>query len=172
MAKTLYNVLDWYWAVAGDPNVWSSARTGYFATSDATYLAWLADDPTRIPKAIDSAALLGGVMQQDWLPQALKVVQVQSTGTPALNGTYAIDTLSQAQITGISAGIAAGKGLPGGGGAFFWPDVTGVPHSFNSANFLNFASGIEAFLYSFTQALGATVAGFPTPLPTQPITIA
>lgn len=167
-----YNVNDWYWVVAGSTTqVWASARVQYVAVSDTTYLAWLATG--KAPTAIDSAASLGAVLNSQWLPSIMGAgVQVHSTGTPALNGTYPLDESTQQKIMGIVSGIAAGRGLPGGGSTFYWQDVTGAAHSFDSTAFLNFSAGLESFLYAYSQALGTLVAGGSASLPTQPVTIA
>lgn len=167
-----YDPMDWYWVVAGTTNPWASARVQYVAPTDPTYLAWQAGPPPRAASNIDSAASLGDVLNTQWAPQALATLTIQSTGSPALNGTYAMDQGTQAQITGIAAGIAAGRGLPGGGSTFNWPDVFGQPHAFSSTNFLNFASAAESYIYNFTQQLNLLVNNLPATLPTQPITIA
>lgn len=38
-----YNAADWYWRVTGRTDVYHSARFAYFALSDASYVAFLAD---------------------------------------------------------------------------------------------------------------------------------
>ena len=167
----MYNVANWYWAVAGSTTqVWSSQRMEYVATTDATYMAWRAQG--NAPTAISSAASLAAVLSAQWGPAVLAAgVQVTSTATPSLNGTYALDQVSQNQITAIAAGIAAGKGLPGGGTTFNWPDVTGAQHAFSSTNFTNLASAMESYVYSFMQAIATLVGGGSATMPTQPITI-
>ncbi|HTB47023.1 MAG TPA: hypothetical protein VK741_25625 [Acetobacteraceae bacterium] len=168
----MYNAMNWYWAVGGSTTqVWSSQRVAYVPVTDATYLAWLATG--NVPTQIASAAALGQVIMAQWLPAFLTAgVAVASTGTPALDGTYPLDQVSQNQITGISAGVAAGKGLPGGGSTFFWQDVTGAPHAFTAAAFTDFASALESYVYNYTQALGAIIAGGSASFPTLPLTIA
>ncbi len=95
------------------------------------------------------------------------VVEVTSTATSALNGTYVIGATSLANIVALSTGIAAGKGLPGGGTTFNYGDANGAQHAFTSANFLNFAQAIEDFVYLTNQAIIAD-----TTLPSNSLTIA
>lgn len=94
--------------------------------------------------------------------------QIASTGTPALNGTYAVDSLSQMHVVAVETSIAAGKGLPGGASTVTWPDVTGAPHSFTATNFSNFAAALRDYV-SALSAIAATDSGT---LPAQPMTIA
>jgi hypothetical protein len=167
-----YNPANWYWIVGGsNSQVWSSASLSYVPVRDTTYVAWLAAG--NLPTLINSTADLYVVMATQVVPALLSAgVTIASTGTPALNGPYTLDPISQVQITAIGAGIAAGKGLPGGGGTFNWPTATGTLVAFSSANFLNFATALETFLYNFNQALMALTAGGVATLPSTSITIA
>jgi hypothetical protein len=168
----IYNPTNWYWVVAGNSTtVWSSAALAYVPLANSTYVAWLAAG--NVATHINSTSDLYGVMAAQVVPDLMGAgVSVTSTGTPALNGTYALDPVSQAQITAIAAGVAAGKGLPGGGGTFNWPTAAGALVAFSSANFLNFATALETFLYNFNQALMALTAGGVATLPSTSITIA
>jgi hypothetical protein len=168
-----YNPSNWYWVVAGSTmQVWSSARVKYVPTTDATYVAWLAagNRPTQIASAND----LFGVLAKQWTPVAqASGVQVTSTATASLNGTYAVDAASQATISSLSTGIAAGKPLPGGGTTFNYPDVSNTMHAFTSANFLDFSASIEGFVYSFEQGLLGLLNGVAgAALPSTSLTIA
>jgi hypothetical protein len=107
----VYTPSNWYWIVAGSTTqVWSSARLGHFPTSDETCRAW--PSAGNVPASIDSPASPASVMFQQAVPalQASRV-PVVSTGTPALNASYAIDPISTGEVTSIVAGINAGKGL-------------------------------------------------------------
>jgi hypothetical protein len=167
-----YNVANWYWIVAGSTTqVWASARWSYVPVTDSTYVAWKALNQ---PTIIDTAANLHAVLLNQLVPQVLSAgVIVTSTGTPALNGTYAIDPVSTANISAIAAGIAAGKPLPGGGGTFNYPDTSNAMHAFSAANFLNFGSAVETFFYNFTQGLYGLLTGVGgASLPSNALTIA
>lgn len=109
-------------------------------------LAELSPPPT--PEQIIGAIIMAGV-------------NIVSTGTPALNGTYAIDPGAQQNISGVAAGIASRNRLPGGGSTFSYGDAVGVTHSFTAAQYLDFASAVEDYIYAL--ANGGS--------PTQPLTI-
>jgi hypothetical protein len=166
-----YNPNNWYWIVAGSTTeVWASARTQYVPLTDATYTAWLAAG--NLPTRILNAAELVDVLTVQWLPSVMaQGVTITSTATPALNSTYAVDQASLANISALATGIAAGKGLPGGGSTFNYPDATGTMQAFTSANFLAFAAAIETYDYAYTQALAALVSGSTATLPASALTI-
>ncbi|WP_233831769.1 hypothetical protein [Paraburkholderia sp. ZP32-5] len=93
---------------------------------------------------------------------------VSSTGTPALNGTYAVDSLSQADVIAIETSLNAGKGFPGGASTFSYPDANGALHSFNEANFTDFAQTVRDYVYGCR----AVIAGQSSVLPPTSVTIA
>lgn len=94
-------------------------------------------------------------------------VTVACAAVPALDGTYAIDAASQAQIRGIATGISTGLGLPGGGATFNWTDTAGGAHAWPAAQFVAFAKGVMNFVYAATQA----AQGHSTTLPATTLTI-
>jgi len=81
-------------------------------------------------------------------------IQIVSTGTPALNGTYSIGVDpgtgadAKSVIDGIYGGIKGGDGLPGGGTTFVYHDVTGAGHTFDETSFTNFAKAVRDYLYA------------------------
>jgi hypothetical protein len=81
---------------------------------------------------------------------------ITSTGTPSLNGTYGVGATEQANITAIASGLNAGK-VPDGGSTFEYLDATGTPHSFTSADFINFASAVMNYVYE-TDLIAAELA--------------
>ena len=81
-------------------------------------------------------------------------IAIASTGTPALNGTYAIDLASKTNIDGIYTGIKNGDGVPGSGETFNYADKNGTFHQFNATSFPNFAKAVRDYLYAISQ--GAT----------------
>lgn len=93
---------------------------------------------------------------------------ISSTGTPALNGTYAIDQLSQMDIIAIETSLNAGKGFPGGAATFNYPDTGGVMHAFSESNFTDFAAAARDYVY----ALKSVIAGVSTTLPEASVSIA
>jgi hypothetical protein len=164
-----YNVANWYWIVGGDnTQVFSSARMAYVPVTDATYQAWLASGGGATTTA--SPVYLFEVLQAQLFP-FIPPVTITSTATPALNGRYSIDPDAQQNITALSTGIAAGKPLPGGGSTFNYPSVDGTMHAFTGSDFLNFATAVEGYIYNYTQAVGAIVAGGSVALPSSNLTI-
>lgn len=86
-------------------------------------------------------------------------VVATSPSTPALNATYAADDATQARLSAIVAGIAAGQGLPGGGVTFLHPDISGAPHAFTAAQIVALAKFTRDFIYGATLARGALLSG-------------
>ena len=95
-------------------------------------------------------------------------IQIVSTSTPALDGTYPVDDATWSEMAGILAGLGAGLTVPGGGSTFNWPDAGGAPHAFTAAEFKALAQATMNFVY----ALDAIVKSNSGTLPTQPVTIA
>lgn len=87
---------------------------------------------------------------------------VSSTETPALNGTYAVDQLSQMDIVAIETSLNAGKGFPGGMSPFSYPDATGAMHSFSEADFTDFAAAVRDFVYGCRAVIGGTSTAVPS----------
>lgn len=177
-----YNPSNWYWIVAGSTTqVFSSASGTLVATSDATYQAWLAAGnlPSRIAswaelhdvlaaqapaawaRALTTLEASGALTPQQMLAARLATpVQVTSTANNAtLGGSYAVDPVSQVKITAIAAGIAAGKGLPGGGATVGIADAAGAVHNFDASDYLNFAAAIESYVYQLYTTEGVLLAG-------------
>lgn len=163
-----YNVLNWYWFVGGDTTqVYSSLQAQYVPSSDATYMAWAVYNTTT---NILSTQELLDVLTLQWVPLIfLAGVTLSSTATPTLDGSYPLDPASQAYITSVSAGIAAGKGLPGKGTrrqTFVYNGFT-----FSSANFLAFSTAVEDYVYNLVQDLQQIVLTGTGSLPSTTITI-
>lgn len=95
-------------------------------------------------------------------------LQLSSVSSPALNGTYACDAISQADIIAIETSLNAGKGFPGGATVFSYPDMGGALHAFNEANFTDFAAAVRDFVYGCR----AVIAGSSNRLPPSMATIA
>jgi hypothetical protein len=167
----MYTAANWYWAVAGSPaQVWSSARLQFVSTTDATYQAWLAAGG--ITTAMDSVTNLGVVMQQQVVPLLQSAgVELQSAGTPAISGLYAVDPISIGQATAVAADIANNDGLPGGGSTFTYIDALGQHGPMSQVNFLNAYKALKNFVYECGLTLAANLAGGQAALPSQPVAI-
>jgi hypothetical protein len=169
--RDAYTAVPWYWAVAGSTTqVWSSASLSYVAITDTTYAAWLArNNPTRIA----SAGALATVMLQQVRPLVLaKGVQVNSSGTAAINSVYAMKPDVFNRLALITSLVANAKGLPSGTSTFSYPDAAGTYHTFTSTLILNLATALQLYAYSWEQAMLTRVGGGSASLPTTPVAIA
>jgi len=167
LSASTFDPADWYWYIADDATrVWSSRRAAYYSLTDADYQTWLTKNAKAT--AIASTSDLLDILISLWMPIYLAAgMQVESTATPALNGTYPLDQTSQSQVTGVATSIAAGRGLPGGSSTFNYQS-----HVFNEVNFLNFADACSNFVYLSYQALGRSVMTGSGSMPEQPVVIA
>jgi hypothetical protein len=95
-------------------------------------------------------------------------ISIVSSGTPALNATYAVDQLSQMDVIAIETSLNAGKGFPGGVTTFNYQDAGGVMHAFSESNFTDFAAAVRDYVY----ALKSVIAGSSSTLPAASVTIA
>lgn len=94
---------------------------------------------------------------------------ITSTGTPALNGTYACDDAHQARINRVQGFIEANGKFPNGLTELPWPDMSGAIHLFpTTAEFTAFASAIA----DYVMALDAVIMGVSTALPAISVKIA
>ena len=155
-----YSPSNWYWIVGGSTTqVYSSAAAAYVPITDATYETWLAagNSPTKIDNETD----LGGVFAaagcpQCWYKNAAQVaaaaalaagLALTSTGTPALNGTYALSPTSLTQIAEVREDLLANGGtFSEGGASFVWADSAGSTHTFNPTNFAAFAAAVAKYV--------------------------
>jgi hypothetical protein len=86
-------------------------------------------------------------------------IAITSTGSPALNATYAIDPVTQNHITSVATYINTNARFPGGQAPFPWPDITGVSRSFQStAQFLQFASACADIVTQIQLGMSPTQA--------------
>lgn len=146
-----YDPTDWYWTVPDNPDfVWSSKAAAWVQNNDSAYLVW--QEAGLVATHISDVASLAEVIISQWVPTKLAGgITLHSTANPSLDGVYATDPTSLNYIIGLSAGVAAGKPLPGGGTTFAYP--VGSSHSFSAPDFLNFAAGVENFIYELNGAV-------------------
>jgi hypothetical protein len=168
----MFDASNWYWVVAsGTAQVYHSARVAYVLPSDAAYVAWLAAG--NLPTQIPSAAELLGVLQQQWLPLVIgQGCAIVSTGTPALNATYALDPVTVQNLEALVDDITAGKPLPGGGSTIEYPTLDGPQIAFTGPQLVTLGAALVEYEYSAMQALTTIVMGGSASLPVQPVTIA
>jgi hypothetical protein len=127
------------------------------------YQAWLAKGNTPDLPAPPSP--------DDLLTAALGAgIRVVSNSAPMLTGTYAIDPVSQQNITGLIALIGAGGALPASPVPF--PDIQGAPHNFTAPQLTALASAMSGYVFGLRQTWGALKAGQKdAQWPAQPVTI-
>jgi hypothetical protein len=94
--------------------------------------------------------------------------QIVSTGTPALNGTYACDAESRADIMAEMISLLANSAFTNGTSSIVWTDASGTPHTFTVVTFRPFATALGAYV----GALKTIIASGAGSLPAQPVTIA
>ena len=130
---------------------------------------WTVESGSLVPPVPPTAAQLAATALIQSAQAALAAgVAIESAGTPALNGTYAIDQLSQMDIIAIETSLNAGKGFPGGATSFNYQDASGAMHAFSESNFTDLAAAVRDYVY----ALKSVIAGASTILPAAAATIA
>lgn len=135
--------------------IWANRVPGPWAVSAGAIVAY-----TPPPPVLTVAQQAGVLLSEP--------VNIVCTSLPALDGAYAADQTSQAQITSIASAIAAGLGLPGGGATFDWYDSTGSSHPWPATQFTALAKAVMNFVYAANQV----AMGNGTTLPSQTLTIA
>lgn len=93
---------------------------------------------------------------------------IVSTGTPALNGTYACDAESRADVQAEMISILVNTAFTNGGTVLAWPDTAGTSHDFDVTQFKAFVTALGGFVGT----LKPIVQGSTGALPAQPATIA
>jgi hypothetical protein len=117
------------------------------------YQAWLVAGNTPTPYVVP--------------PSVPTTLQIISTGTPVLSGTYALSPLALDNINSVALYIQVNAAFPGGQSTITWPDASGGLHIFTTtAKFISFANAVA----NYVAALDAAVLGAGT-APTQPVTI-
>lgn len=146
----------------------------FIAITDAQWQAcigqpgWTIEDGALVaPIPLTAAQLETQALLQSAQSALISGLALVSTGTPALNGTYAVDQLSQMDIIAIETSLSAGKGFPGGVTTFNYQDITGAMHAFSEANFTDFAAAVRDYVY----ALRSVIAGASPTLPATIVTI-
>lgn len=124
---------------------WQSADGAYRLVQVVAFVAPAGQHAVGDPAyAIDSS---GNVTQTyATAPIPPTSVQVNSTATPALDGTYAFDAETQAKMMAVSLYIQANGHFPAGLSPFPWPDAGGTMHMFSTtAQFLALATAIADY---------------------------
>jgi hypothetical protein len=98
-------------------------------------------------------------------------VTVTSTATPPLNGTYACDPATQANLSSMYNLIqrAGGAAFPAGLTALPWADAGGAIHTFTAvSDFLNFETAIGDYVLKLQLIIATNSGTLPSPAITIP----
>lgn len=94
---------------------------------------------------------------------------VTSTATPALNGTYPLDPVTQAHIQAEIIAILLNGTFADGTGTVVWLDTANAAHTFGSvAEFKAFASAIAAYVAALFKYAQGTLTTLPPATATIP----
>jgi hypothetical protein len=98
-------------------------------------------------------------------------ITLTSTGTPALNATYALDDVSTAQIFQIGLYANQFGVFPSGGTTQAYPDIAGTPHDFGIAAFIAFLRAVAPLVSALETQAGVMAQGGTPSWPPQTATI-
>lgn len=99
-------------------------------------------------------------------------ITVVSTGAPALNAVYALDSVTLGQIGSVARDAASGLGLPGGAATFAYPDATGSPRVFDQTQMINLYKAQRDLLLTLNTQAAVMAQGGAPEWPAQTATIA
>ncbi|HXA23633.1 MAG TPA: hypothetical protein VNW90_15185 [Acetobacteraceae bacterium] len=99
-------------------------------------------------------------------------IAITSTGTPALNATYALDPTTMEQIGSVARDNAASLGLPGGLPTFVYPDASGTPHTFTGSQIDAVYRAMRDLIFVLTTQAGVMAHGGSPVWPSQTAVIA
>jgi hypothetical protein len=129
------------------------------------YLSWVAQGNTADPAPLPTA-------DQELDTKLANGLALTSTGTPALNGTYALDETSAGQIYQIGLYASQIGTFPSGGTTQAYPDITGTPHTFTIAEFVAFLQAVAALISAMNNQAAIMAHGGTPVWPAQTATIA
>jgi hypothetical protein len=87
-------------------------------------------------------------------------IAITSSGTPALNATYAIDPVTMQMLYDLSIYISVNGVYPGGAATLNWPDASGAVHVFGLiTTFKAFAKALQDYVAKLVVAEAAQAAG-------------
>jgi hypothetical protein len=92
---------------------------------------------------------------------------VTSASAPALNATYALDSLTMDQIGSVARDAGAGLGLPGDAGTFVYPDITGLMHAFTEPQLIALYRAMRNLLLALNTQAAMMMRGAPPNWPDQ-----
>lgn len=185
----MFNINDWYWTTASDNSHVFSSKTGQIVSNtDADYLVWCENNQleakltesysqlylylTKVSSAVAMRA--ENTLEPHMTPDQVEVlkisngVDVVSTSTSSLNGTYALDAATIQKMTMIIAGLEAKSDST----TVLWSTNDGRYISFTKPQFLTFQTVISSYLFDVMNTATMLNAEQSASWPTTPLTIA
>jgi hypothetical protein len=86
-------------------------------------------------------------------------IVITSTSLPAVDGTYALDPVSTAQVFQIGLFASQFGVFPSGGATQMYPDINSVPHSFTVAVFVAFLRAVAPLVSAYENQAGIMAQG-------------
>ncbi len=153
--------------------VWTdAAKTQVSAMSNGIPVLIPADPRNRDFASLDPATIGAytppPVTPADGAAAALAAgLTITSTGTPTLDGTYALVGETQIFMLAEMVSLSANGTFTNGSTTILWPDVSGGGHSFNPTQFKNLAAACGAYI----NALKAIISNDAGTLPANTVTV-
>lgn len=119
-----------------------------------------------------TAAVAGQAAQATFDTAMASGLAITSTGTPALNATYALDSTSQAQVFQIGTYAQSFSEFTNGTTSMSYPDITGTPHTFTVTAFVALFQAIARYVTAAQTTLETIQAGGSASWPAATATIA
>lgn len=132
------------------------------------YLAWVAAGNTADAVTAQTLAQQAATLLATNIAAGIVLT---STGTPALNSTYALDAVSQGQVFQIGLYANQFGVFPSGGSILEYPDATGTAHNFTVVAFVAFLKAVASLVAAITTQAGIMAHGGTPSWPSQSATI-
>ena len=146
----------------------------WHACGDMVVAGWNFDGKSFTPPATVAPTLTPQqIVQNDYYAAVSAGVTIDSTSTPAINGTYSLTDSAILKMTSEQVYIATKGTFTNGGTSRAWLDNSGTPHVFTStALFTEFAEAVASYEDALYTALVEGLASGTWTQPTSTITIA
>jgi hypothetical protein len=96
-------------------------------------------------------------------------VEITSTGTPAVSGTYSLDPQTQSDIANLAYEATGPLGLPTDFGGY--PDINGDVKPHNATTLISLYKAMRDYLYTYRVAKASWIKNQPALAPSSVITI-
>jgi hypothetical protein len=138
-------------AVADITGVSPAPAAGWTATNSAGNWSFAAPaaPPAPGPAQLAVTALSAGLA-------------LTSTGTPALNATYALDPESRADMLAEMVSLLANSTFTNGTTSLAWPDAANTMHTFNVTEFKAFATAAGAYVGALKPIIASNTGTLPS----------